>query len=175
MEDKYFDYLLEVLRVDDDFKKNYSILLSYLYSKPFRYSIPIDENLYLKGIELREKFPDHAPIIEKCSMLEMMTALSISCDYLMKDPKSKLNPERWFYVMLGSIGLDVFTNNNFDAVVVDSIIDICLDRNFENNGEGSFFTVPKDFEHEDFRKLSVWSQFMTYVNYKSSEVDCDED
>ena len=174
MKDEYYEYLLEVLRVDDEFKERYSLLLGYLYSKPFRYMIPIDENLYLKGLELRDRFPDREPVIAKCSMLEMMAALSISCDYLMKDPKSKLNPERWFYVMLDNMGLGAFNNNNFDAMVVDSIVDICLDRNFESNGEGSFFSVPIDFEHDDFRKLNIWSQFLTYINYKSLEVDCNE-
>lgn len=174
MKDEYFDYLLDTLGVDDDFRKNYSILLQYLYSKPFRYSIPIDENLYLRGLELRDKFPDYIPEIDRCSVLEMMTALSISCDYLMKDPESHLNPERWFYVMVDSIGIEVFNNTTFDAMTVDTIMGICLDRKFEPNGEGSFFHVPNNFEHDDFRKLSVWSQFLCYANYKSLEVDCNE-
>lgn len=168
--DLYFEYLVNRLNPDEEFKKNYSCMLSYLYGKAFTYTLPLDENLAINGIGIRKAYISEEDLLEDaivgdCSMLEMMLALGEACDYTVKHPADDLDAFKWFKLMLESMRLLPFSNKYFNATAVNSIIDTCLNRTFDQNGEGSFFSIKENRDEHDFREMTIWTQFLTYLRH----------
>jgi hypothetical protein len=176
-EDAYYSWLLRrasiPVKSKSDAGNKYSLLLSYLYSKMFSWSHPMDENLSVNGLNLRNKFVSENPkykdfatvvpmSLTHCTMLEIMVELAVACDNAITDPGDATQANKWFWIMIKSMGLDGLTNEHFDVMVADSIVEICIKREFEPNGEGSFFCVNGPVD-DDFRNLSIWAQFLAYI------------
>lgn len=178
-DDAYYSWLLKRASIStknkNDKGNRYSLLLSYLYSKMFSWSHPMDENLSANGLNLRNKFVSENPqysdftlvaplSLTHCTMLEIMVDLATACDNTITDPGDISQAEKWFWIMVDSMGLNNLTNGHFDVMVADAIVEICIKREFEPNGEGSFFRVDGPVD-EDFRGLSIWAQFLAYTRY----------
>lgn len=166
---QYFDWLSS--HFNDSGR--YSLLFMKLYSTPFEWFIPFDENRAGDGINLRYRFgrevgiPD--PVIcteldnRPCSVLEMMIALGLRIDeQIMGD--SANNASQWISDMLTNLGLSQYTNEFYDEPKVERIIDAFLNRKYTRTGKGGLFEIPDLPYDRDMRTVEIWCQMCWYLN-----------
>jgi hypothetical protein len=166
--DEYFEWLLNLVNNSDYSEQtSYRKLLTHLHRKPFRYSIPRDENRALDGIDLRDRFAranDYCDDFNngECSILEMMIALAIRCEEdIMDDPHLGDRTSQWFWDMIANLNLNDMTNVAYDCDYVDRALDIFLNRGYRRDGSGGLFRIkncPKDL-----RKVEIWYQLCWYL------------
>lgn len=171
LEDRYLTWLEEHAMSQD--RSYYSQLLRYLYDKPYRYSLRMDENRAEDGIELRYKFGAQQGIPyediltgldsgKDCTMLEMMVGLEIRIEsQIMVDMEEGEQPERWFIIMLKTLGLYDMTDEYFDEEEVDEIVERFLSHRYSYYGDGSLFYV--SHPRQDMRVTDIWYQAMWYL------------
>lgn len=182
----YFNWICGiVINNEEGITDDYIILLSSLFNREFTYSHPMDKNRYIDGLELRSRFAmdvyggDENLIINtlglyKCSILEMMVALSLRCEEIMQN--GELNRTHiWFLNMIHSLYLDDLSDYNFDDDVFEQNINKFLNREYAYNGNGGLFTLANPIG--DLRDIEIWYQMMmwlkewtlrnegTYINY----------
>ena len=176
LNDEYFNWLYRL--VCGEQSTSYKKLLKFLHNKDFNYSIPLDENRYLDGIEMRYYFGDAfnysqsmvSSILDNkpCSMLEMMVALSDRCERdIMQTSEKGYCPDRWFFAMINSLGLADMDDDHFVEYRASNIIDIFLNRDYESNGKGGLFTLRRP--KRDLRNVEIWCQLMWYLNELEEE------
>lgn len=150
----------------------YNKLLSHLFVMTFEYSIPLDCDRASDGINLRYRFGsenniEHHVILEEidiydCSVLEMMIALSVRCEeHLIDDPDEGIHPEKWFWEMIFSMGLDFYDDEHFDIDAVNERVYKMLYRKYAPNGYGGLFTLSDP--PRDLRTVEIWYQMMWYL------------
>ena len=173
--DLYFEWLCDLVDANYyDENISYEKLMRYLFKKPFNYILERDSNRYEDGINMRYLFGSYRGFDQSmigsyldgadCSMLEMMVALSMRCENIMSDSdKYGDQTSTWFWEMIESIGLDEYDDDNYDEEEVDALVDICIDRNYEADGRGGFFTVHN--APGDLRDVEIWTQMCWYLNY----------
>lgn len=170
---KYFDWMCQLVCDKRLEKQSYLKLLCYLDSVTFNYTIPMDGNRAEDGIDLRYRFGYENAYEDRmiashldfrpCSVLEMMVALAVRCEEdIMYDPDFGVRPDRWFWYMISSLGLDDMTNDNFDESRVEHIITTFINREYKRNGEGGLFTV-KNCKC-DLRGVEIWYQMCQYLD-----------
>ena len=176
IEDRYLNWLRQQAMGQD---RSYDSLLDFLYSKPYIYTIRMDENRAMDGVELRYIFGSHNGYDYEdiqsgldsgrdCSMLEMMVGLARRCeDQIMLDMEEGAQPERWFIVMLTNLGLKSQTNDAFDEKQADYIVERFLAHQYSYYGDGSLFSVCKP--RHDMRKTDLWYQAMWYLTENYSD------
>lgn len=169
---EYFEWMYNLV-CEKSPRGSFRKLLSRLHDIEFIYIHPMDGNRAEDGIDLRYRFgyernyPDYmiATYLDNkpCSVLEMLIALDIRCEeHITFDPDAGDTFGKLFWVMLENLGLDDMTDRNFDLDQVDKIIDICLNREYERNGEGGLFVV--DDRGYDMRSVEIWYQMMRYLD-----------
>lgn len=165
--DRYFRYLCELVADGLNSDRSYSFLLQYLFTTDFWYTIPMDSNRESDGIEMRYRFgrecgysdPQIASELDcrPCSVLEMMVALSVRIDDTMfYDFDEGLQAGRWFWKMVGNMGLLGMDDQNFDARMVSKAVDGLLSRHYQRDGYGSLFWIPGT--NIDIRDMEIWYQ-----------------
>lgn len=172
IEDMYFNWLVDLVcrdRFSDQI--SFTELLKQLHSTPFRYSLPLDENRALDGLDLRYRFATSVLedtykadyISGPCSVLEMMIALSIRCEeHITSDPRIGDRVSQWFWGMVATLGLGQFYNDRYDHEKVDTILQRFLDRDYEPDGRGGLFRVRDSLV--DMRDIEIWRQLLKYLN-----------
>lgn len=155
---------------------HYGRLMEFLHSIPF-YStvqVPLDKNRGADGKDLRLRFVettkdydyrhvylylyDYPP-----TMLEVMVALSIRCEEnIMRDDNYGDRSGEWFYGMLCSSGLDIYSDEFFDKDEVAEIVNRILERKYSKNGKGGLFTLSNP--PKDLRKVEIWYQLLWYLD-----------
>lgn len=175
----YFKWLCSKV-CDSEFtgRHSYRKLLEALDREEFTYFIGLDGNRAEDGIDLRYRFgyecgiPDH--IISSylddrsCSILEMMTALSLRCEeHIMDSPEQGIKPGKWFWSMIRSLGLMSMSDSHFDEGFTDRVLSDFIEHRYKRNGEGGLFTVKKF--HSDMRTTEIWCQMMWYLNELSEK------
>lgn len=179
IKDLYFDYLLD--KIDGEYFKvdNYIRTLEYLYHRDFYWSIPMDENRYSDGMDLRDRFIDwycdefgstlslteiYDNFNKNCNVLEVMVALALRCEEdIMSDSYTENCTGKWFAEMFDSLGLTFMDDSSYDEECVNYIVTRFLNRKYERNGKGGLFTVP-NIEY-DLRDVEIWYQLNWYLNY----------
>lgn len=170
----YFEWLLNLAcgeRYSNKF--TYRRLLEVLHDTKFRYSILKDRNRAEDGIDLRRRFAlgaeeyPYEVIINslsgRCSVLEMMIALSIRCEEnIMDDPNVGDRTGQWFWGMIINLGLGSMMDDRFDISYVNDVLDKFLDREFDPDGRGGLFTV-RNCEY-DLRDVEIWYQLCWYLD-----------
>lgn len=174
LNDEYFDWLCDFVCSRPDFRISvYDKLLAKLHDTTFNYIIPMDENRFNDGVELRYRFgrenscPQSLVAIylddRPCSVLEMMVALAVRCeDDIMTDPDIGDRTYVWFWDMIRSLGLYFMTDNHFDSELVDEVVERFIRRGYKRNGEGGLFTVRNTTK--DMRNLEIWDQMCNYLD-----------
>ena len=167
--EEYKEWLFEFIRIGDRCER-YSMLLNLLSCWEFKWSIDHDENRAEDGLMLRERFANEhgcsdrfwvGRLSERCTVLEMMIALSIRCEDIVFDPEEGWRTHCWFWEMISSLGLKDMSDMWFDRKKADGIIKKFLDRKYEIDGNGGLFTV-----HDyviDMRKCEIWYQMQSWV------------
>lgn len=149
--------------------KSYRKLFMFLHNTEFRYTIPMDENRAIDGLNLRCRFAqngDYGFITDSldgpCSVLEMMIALAIKCEeHIMDDPDIGDRTGKWFWDMIENLGLISMSDNRFNKHFVSEQVSIFLDREYEPNGKGGLFTV--ETCGYDLRYVEIWYQMCWYL------------
>lgn len=173
--EEYFNWMYSLVTDENDSSRiSYRLLLEHLYSRDFEYSILMDQNREADGIELRYRFgklygysrDEIADTIDrraKCSVLEMMIVLCIRCEeHIMADDDVGDRTGQWFWNMIVSLGLGYMTDDRYNPVQVDIIVDRFLDRDYEPNGRGGMFTI-ENFPG-DMRDVEIWYQMCYYLD-----------
>jgi hypothetical protein len=139
----------------------------------FVYIIGMDGNRAEDGIDLRYRFGyEHqyeSSMIavylddQSCSILEMLTALSIRCEeHIMDDPDIGNRTGQWFWNMIVNLGLGSMHDTKFDKNYVDGVILRFFNREYKQNGEGGLFTVNNC--KYDLRTAEIWYQMCWYLD-----------
>lgn len=169
MRDKYYRWLTGLIRNGRGYsKKDYSELLTYLNEKPYHWTKDMDSNRAEDGISLRWKFAYRHGIsyglVERyitgpCTVLEMMVALMLRSETHIT---GKLKNGGIFWVMIRSLGLDIFDNKLFDQEEIDRILDRWMDNKIGKNGTGGLFTIEN--KNVDMRQEEIWKQMNWYFS-----------
>ncbi len=175
LHEEYFNWMCQIVLGDQQYSRNlsYDRLMRHLNSRPFVWVIPMDENRAINGVGLRYHFGDERGYNrntidsmfsrEECTILEMMVALSISCEEkIMSDSTVGDRTGQWFWNMVVSLGLGAMSDARYDETLVDAILTRFLDRNYDANGRGGLFTI-EDCPY-DMRGVDIWYQMMWYLN-----------
>lgn len=172
----YFNWMYDIV-CEDRFARDisYRKLLMHLHNTMFRYSVKRDSNRADDGVSLRYRFAlsegyDEARDIDiydyitgPCSIFEMMLALAIRCEEnIMDDTAFGNRTGQWFWGMIANLGLGSMTDDQFDKLYVDEILERFLDRNYEPNGDGGLFTVRNC--DRDLRDVEIWFQLCYYLD-----------
>lgn len=149
---------------------NHEELLRYLHKQPYRWQFTLDENRAAGGLNLRGRFAydntvDISDVEEgPCSVLEMMIALAdrmteiLTCDIY-----------DWFWEMIRNLHLDQFDDANFDPRGIDYILNVWLDRKYDEHGNGSLFPLQR--YSGDCRSLDTWSQMNAWITENYPHTD----
>lgn len=170
IKDQYFTWIYDMVCGDHRYKGlSYKKLLRYLYQVPFTYTMRLDENRAVDGVDLRYQFGYRCgypnQVISRylddrsCSTLEMIVALAFKIEESIVDDDTT---GQWFWNMIVSLGLNHMSDRNFNEQYVRKVIDIFLNRSYDYNGAGGLFTL----EHPpcDLRDEEIWNQAMWYLN-----------
>jgi len=168
VKDEYFDWMCEQVNA-----KDYNKLLSLLNDEVFYYTLPLDDNRLLDGIELRYAFGDECGVPktvidevfynDKCSVLEMILGLAMRIENtIMSDWDFGDRTQIWFWMMIKSLGLYEMTDSEFDVRYCMDVVDTFLKREYDPDGSGGLFHLPNI--NEDMRKIDIWFQMCMYFD-----------
>lgn len=173
--EEYFNWLCNIV-CGNRFARgiSYTKLLSYLHETEFTWLIPRDMNRANDGIDLRYRFARALvhedlvetivdDLIEPCSVLEMMVALSIRCEEsIMDDPRIGDRTSQWFWKMIVNMGLGAMDDSKFDKRIVDNAVSTMLNRTYDQEGRGGLFTIRNC--DRDLRTVEIWYQLLWYLD-----------
>ena len=170
--DKYYDWICAVAIKNPELRGVYSKVLSSLWSTEFTYTIRLDRNRAVDGVNLRYAFALAAGYSDydikntidsrSCSVLEMMVALACKCEtQIMQDKNRGDRTSFWFLEMLSSLGLTPMTDDQFDPDYFAECMYRLLNRTYSQNGRGGLFTVENP--RADMRDTEIWYQCMWYL------------
>lgn len=174
LHDSYFRWMHELVYDEEILNgRSYSKLLANLDRTQFIYSLPMDGNRAIDGIDLRYRFgydnhiPDHVIAnnldIYPCSVLEMMVALSLRCEEdIMLNPSKGNRTGKWFWTMIDSLNLLAMSDDNFDIKRVDYAVEKFMYRKYPASGNGSLFHVRRPLY--DMRSAEIWCQMNWYLS-----------
>lgn len=182
--EQYFNWLCAKAIPDWKIRLSFSKVLNRLNNIEFTYSVPMDENRMIDGVNLRYRFghenniPDYVVSntvdIICCTVLEMMVALAIRMEEeIFFDPKFGDRTSQWFMHMLESTGLLYYSDDNVSNPIeyiefgIDSKILIMLNRSYDNYGNGSLFRLKRPVPN--YNCLELWNQMICYANELEGE------
>lgn len=166
----YFEWMYDLVTQGRfDRSITYRQLLTFLHDTEFVYFVPYDENRAADGISLRYRYclthgceDLECYISGPCSVLEMMVALAMHCESIVADPAIGDRTAQWFWGMITNMGLGSMSDDNFNEWLVNDVITIFLNREYEADGRGGLFRV-KNW-NRDMRTAEIWHQLMAYIN-----------
>lgn len=168
LEKQYYPWLVTKL---GSRRMKYKKLLKELHNEDFLSTVPLDQNREVDGVNLRRDFADETGIDmeflnlynrdHNASVLEVMVALSARIENIMADDETDKS-DRWFWSMVLSMGLDKYTDDNFDVKKVKAAIQKLINRDYSADGKGGLFYIP-GFKG-DLREKELWYQAMAYLN-----------
>lgn len=169
----YFEWMYRLVCGEGGRNLSFRKLLMRLYDLDYQYTLPMDENRWTDGVQLRYRYgrehniPDYVIASEldtrPCSMLEMMLALSLRCEEtIMIDDHFGDRTGQWFWNMISSLGLGGETDRNFRASHVDAVVDRFNNRRYSPNGEGGLFRV--NDRNINLLNMDIWYQMQAYIN-----------
>jgi hypothetical protein len=174
LNNEYFEWMYQLVCSEKRFRRqSYRKLLHHLHANEFTYTLDMDGNRAIDGVDLRYRFQYEnryqRDIVaawlgkEPCSILEMMVALSIRCEeHIMDDPTIGNRTGQWFWSMIMNLGLNPMDDLRFNQMYTNDILNRFLNHQYKENGEGGLFTVHKN--RYDLRQTEIWYQMCWYLN-----------
>ena len=143
-------------------------LARQLYTKEFVWIVPNDDNRVEDGRDLRYEFIAEEGLVDVdpewmalgCSMLEMLIALSRRFAFEMEG-----EPRRWFWHMLGNVGLNLTDDDDIQKEEIDEALDCIIWRTYLPDGTGGLF--PLKSPTQDQREVELWYQLSAYILERS--------
>lgn len=182
VEDLYFKWLSTLVFPNEEIQRNYIELLNLLHEIRYVWdpNIPLDENRYIDGLNLRESFSYKSKIPSDivqnsiqgpCNILEMICALGIRIDNDIMATYYTGYDHGYFWIqkMLKNLNILQYDDLNFDEDAIRLKIDNFLHRKYSENGFGGLFYIPNS--EKDMRSMNIWDQmcYYIYVNYYEKE------
>lgn len=139
------------------------MLIKQLDNMEFKWMFILDQNRAAGGVNLRSTFAYETSTNEEdvrtgpCTVLEMLIGVASHMQDILDGDISK-----WFWVMISNLGLDAFTDYEYESDRVTFIINRWLSRTFRPDGVGSIF--PLRNYPGDCRNLDIWSQMNAWIN-----------
>ena len=167
--DEYREWLFDIIRFDD-FCDRYERLLDFLSGVKFTWLVDHDDNRAEDGFALRWKFASECDTDDnfwigrmpvRCSVLEMMIALSMRIEDEVHDPEEGDRTALWFWNMIKTMGLFGMVNQLFDREICEEKVDIFLQRKYKRNGIGGLFVTKS--ASNDMRCSEIWYQMNTWI------------
>lgn len=179
LRDAYFRWLCYFIGFEDVGYSScrYCLLLTYLYSMDFYIMDDVEgneQNRIIDATDLKVEFCETHPEIDPDTMfendpsvLEVLVALARRIDFdIMYDSQMERNSSYWFWKIIQNLGMDGFTDDNYNYNWsyddVDIIMERCMDRTYDKNGNGSLF--PLKNPTFDPRKMEIWMQMQAWLN-----------
>lgn len=173
LRDRYFSWLLSLIEEDCEVNPwDYEKLLRLLYSREFYWTLDMDENRALDGIDLRISYIDKNELIDSdyildaiggpCTILEMLIALADRYEvHVMSNTEYGNRTGEWFWLMINNLGLmRTCENDDFDSGLANHILDVFLNREYTYDGRGGLFYIPQP--RRDLRNVEIWYQINWY-------------
>jgi hypothetical protein len=182
MNEEYFEWLLNIIGIDPEDQNGYGLLCSQLMDTAFYPILEMDENRWEDGIRYRYLYAmekengdayragmlsDHLDdIIGGCSVLELMIAMADRMRCELEGSRYEANTGYWFRVLLGNLGLDIYTNNEYlcnEAAFfdVEKIVEKMVFRKYGFDGRGGLF--PLQNPNSDQSKEEIATQMNNYL------------
>ena len=177
---RYFSWLCDFV-YDPTYTEqlSYNNLLHRLFEVDFYAIIPIDENRYKDGIDLRYRFGEENDISNVqiateldvcfCSVFEMMVALALRCELVMMDGNEGDRTGQWFWNMVLSLGLNHMDDDHYFQSIVDNCLAVFLNRMYQPNGNGGLFTI-EDCPF-DMSEVEIWQQACWFLDGYISKLE----
>lgn len=174
----YFWWMVNKIFHDINLIDQYGMLLVFLDSIPFEWSLDMDENRQKDAQDLRYIYGEENGYTEAqiCreldttppSFLEVVVALiNRAEENILYDPEQKFNLNQDIFMdIIANMGIDGYTgylDDNMQSEIRNNIQRVYT-RDYSYNGEGGMFVVhcPK----KDMRDTEIWFQFMWYLDEK---------
>ncbi len=169
LDDQYFEWLYTQVAAarNKNPARSYWELLRQLYTSPYIWFIPNDDNRAEDGKEFRYEFFRDAGIEEvdeywvslDCSMLEMLIALSRRISF-----ESYATGADWFWKLLENLDLRRYTDEVYNSMTAEEVIEAIErvnTRTYNRDGTGGLF--PLRDTRIDQRKIELWYQMSSYL------------
>ena len=182
--DEYFNWLVGLVYTETLPDVYQHRIYSYMNSRVFDWSIPGDENRALAGRNLRNMFiyeyginvdeEEFNYIIDElwqtdgtCTVFECLVGVAKEWeDELAFDSRFGDRTTHWFWNhMMYNLGI---RGNHLSNIILESIIDKWLYREYDDDGNGNIFTIP-GFQFGSMLDMEIWYQVCAYMNYLESE------
>lgn len=176
--DEYFSWLFR--KVDSG--RGYAKLSSYLHNRwEFYWSVDYDENRQADGYDQRDYFLSdvgreqftsrdiRALLNEPVSVFEVIVALCDRIEFQLGDSVSDDRMHIWYDELISNLELDKFTDDSFSDEgykrrEIDDIIQVLLDRTYDDDGTGSLFPLqPSHVTLQSVTEVELWYQMMNYL------------
>lgn len=172
LDELYFQWLYrQVGKAGTNRTKTHWKLLRQLFTKEFVWITPNDDNRIVDGTDLRYEFVNYSQLAqvdaawmyEGCSVLEMIVALSRRLAF-----EGDGQPRDWFWVLMKNLGLDEFTDANYDGFIsdIDAILERLIWRQYHPDGRGGLFPITNPAV--DLRQVEIWYQMSMYLHEHQS-------
>lgn len=164
--DHYRVYLVGL--VDDGQAFQYPEIFEVGWEMPFSWSIPMDENRYLDGLELREAFEREAsvalPDLGPCRVLEFLIGISKHLEFILFNYQSPEPTSYWFWQLMRNLRLtDIGPHNTYEQnlEIVRGTFNRVLSRTYDRLGNGGLF--PLRLSERDQREVEIWYQMHEWI------------
>lgn len=170
---KYYQWLTEWAKtLCSPYGGPYDELMHDLYICPFEAYVAGDENRIEDVYRLHELFASENSIPKNevdravsnlpVSLLEVMLAMAYRCENDIMGDGETDRLSAWFFDMLCCAELDDMTDDNYDPVYVEFVLERIIGRTYEKNGRGGLFIVNRPTR--DLRKTELWYQMCWHLS-----------
>lgn len=148
--------------------RSYWTLTRQMFTKPFAWFVPNDDNRVEDGRSLRDEFiedlglddvdPDWMQL--DCSMFELLIGLSRRLSF-----QTEGEPREWFWHLVDNLGIRYNDRERYPTALVEEVLDNVIWRTYKRNGDGGLF--PLRHADRDQRDVELWYQLSAYLLERS--------
>lgn len=171
--DLYLEWLVSL--IDDGRADYYSMVLTVAWEMEFTYSIPLDANRALDGVDLRNVYErdtsQPVPELGPCLILEFLIALSLRINYILDDPGLPDRTAHWFWVVIGNLALTHLGPHNKpeqNREISEYAFRRVVNREYDAAGSGGLFPLRSPIQ--DQRKVEVWYQMHAWIAQEENQL-----
>ena len=171
-DDPYFNWLCVRVKITP-LKKRYFEMARTMHSIRFQPIIfETDENRANDGLQLRVEYMQKYGVKGsagdrgRCTMLELLIALSKRMSFLMGTESDPHQTAKYFWKMIENLGLEKYDDENWYSLNGEFHVLDAMDRiiryNCDADGKGGLF--PLKWIGGDQRKREIWYQMQNWLN-----------
>lgn len=144
--------------------RSYWKLCRQMYTTPYTWFIPNDDNRAEDGKNLRDEFAEELDIEIHdqewldldCSMLELILGLSRRLSFL-----GDGEPREWFWLLVDNLGIRFNDRRSYPPDEVEEVLNNVIWRTYKANGSGGLFPLRRP--RGDQREVELWYQLNSYL------------